>query len=157
MALKRSIAAAVVVLLLAAAAGIAFIGIWQREHPGEKLIGKSDAFPRITGVTSIRVLEVHREGNELINEIEDAGAIADTLAMLARAQRTSFGDPEPLGQLYQVEFRQGSRSLIYEINDLRGTGSTIQGKIYPQNPQPGEVWYMPQDAIDRLVVKAEPA
>lgn len=156
MTLKRSIAAAVI-FLLAAAVGIAFVGLWQREHPGKPLIGKSDAFPMIHGVTSIRVLEIHREGAELIHVVEDQSVIADTLSKLTRAQRASFGDPEPLGQLYQVEFSQGSKSLIYELNDLRGTGSTIQAKIYPKNPQPGEVWLLPPDVLDRLVAKAAPA
>ncbi|CAM3954783.1 hypothetical protein COLU111180_16400 [Cohnella lubricantis] len=155
--LRRSIITIVTTLLLAVAAGISFVGIWQREHPGEKLFGKPEATLKIVGVTSIRVYEIQRDGTEMINDIEDGDTIVEILSKLSSAQRTFFGDPEPMGQLYQVEFVQGSASEVYELNDLRGTGSTFQAKIYPQHPERDEVWLVPPGVLDELVVKAAPA
>lgn len=152
--MRKHLAAVVLSVVVLLGAGIAFVGIWEREHSNEPLIGRPDAELRIAGATSIRVL--NREGTDVVKEIRDERDLSVLAEQFARSPRSYFGDPEPAGTLYRVEVLRDGKLAAYELNDLRGSGS-IAGKIYPEHPGRDEVWSLSPEAIGLLTESASPA
>ncbi|MBB6671784.1 hypothetical protein [Cohnella nanjingensis] len=144
----------VLAIVVAIGMGIAYYGLWMGEHREEYASRRTQGFPVVSGVTSVVVLD---EAGEIVRTIDGEVGIAELLKRLGQAPRSYFGDPEQSGRMYRVELHGGGGTSVYELNDLRGSGSSIDGKIYPQNPGRDEVWELSGDLLARLVDRAAPA
>ncbi|MBW5446136.1 hypothetical protein GE107_08690 [Cohnella sp. CFH 77786] len=153
----RQVRAAGLVAIIAVAVVLVFYGLWQREHRDDYENKRRFGFPVVEGVTEIRVLV--GEGKRSAREIKDRRIVEDALRQLKQARRSFFEDPEPAGVRYRVQFFLEGREepKTFELNDLRGSGHSNIGKIYPQNPERNEVWMLPASLVGLLVDTAEPA
>ena len=152
----RQASAIGLIILIAIAVGISFYGLWRGEHRDEIENGRRYGFPVPNGATEIRVYD--SDGREVTPpQLRDPRTVAEILDKLKQAPRSYFGDPEPMGALYEVRFLGGSEPSAFKLNDLRPSPSSLGGKIYPRNPGRDEVWQLPSNVISLLVDTAEPA
>jgi hypothetical protein len=147
----RTAAGTLLTIVAVSVMGLMFYALWQQEHGQQPLnFAQEHRFPLQRNVTEIAV--INRDGAAARPAIQDPGEIADIFKSLAAAPQDYFGDPERSGTLYRVEIRRVSgKSSFYEINDLRGMGSSVSGKIYPVKPGREDVWRLSPDLIRKLV------
>jgi len=136
---------------------MAFYGLWERERPAPVRSSlSSHGFPSLAGVVALSVSPV--DGTAPTSKFLEKSELAELLGQLAQATPSYFGDPEPLGRLYEVRMTDEEGEVrMFELNDLRGTGSRIAGKMYPVHPGRDEVWALPPALIGRLVDSAQPS
>lgn len=108
----------------------------------------SKPFPQHEGISSIHVFS--KDGTLAVPVIQDADTIAEIIAELGKAQPSHFDDPEMSGARYRIEMQSDQGTIKYELNDLRGMGANVSGKIFPENPKSNEVWSIPATLIRKL-------
>ncbi|WP_123041702.1 hypothetical protein [Cohnella candidum] len=142
-------------VLAAAAIGFMFSALLSRQESGEGALAPISGFPKLAPV---REIAVHRDGEDTAATrlIGDPERIRKILDGLAAAPRSHFDDPEFMGTMYVIEIKRGDHANRFFLNDLRGTGSYLGGKIYPENPDRDEVWSLPADLVGLIAGSVTP-
>jgi hypothetical protein len=95
-----------------------------------------------------KVIVYSPDGGKLIEYTDEEKVNSIISTLNSSSKISSFDDPEPLGDLYEIVIEKGAKTTTYFYNDM----SQFGGKIYTEKSAlKGQVWELPDEFGNTLL------